>query len=477
MPTKEEKTIRITYDRTQPDADKKFLYTLAKKTMELPTLTEDERVAFFDDILFRSSVMGIGGCAEYYSTGGDTENMYVLDRAKDGKVRSTIKNYVLILSYDQFFMSLRYNQVAERFELHGEPWTDKVQSKAFRYIEETYDGIKSAADFSHAMNIVSEEISYNPIVHRIERIEWDGHDRIPYFLSEIMGCEDSEYIRECSRLIFHCGISRLMKPGCKVDDVIILQGKQGCGKSTIVEMLAMNDEWFGRVNDIRDNKGAEAVKGKWICEVSELLAFNTARGHEELKSFFDARKDTYRKPYAVNAEDYPRRCIFIGTTNKEQFLTDKTGNRRFYPVQCRSDGNTIHKEKKMIASYIEQCWAQALSLYEKGEIRPYIDPKMHKTAEENRSLAEEDDYRVGLIADYLRDKTAVCTLELWQEALKNGSYANPSRRDSLEIGQIMGRFPMWEREKKLRSFGKYGRQRGWQKVNKDAVEIEEIICQ
>ena len=289
-----------------------------------------------------------------------------------------------------------------------------------------------------------------------------------------MGCEDSEYTRECSRLIFHGGISRLMNPGCKVDDVIILQGKQGGGKSTIVEMLAMQDEWYGRVNDIRDNKGAEAVRGKWICEVSELLAFNTARGQEELKSFFDARKDTYRKPYAVNAEDYPRRCIFIGTTNKEQFLTDKTGNRRFYPVKCRSDGSTLYKEKKMIASYIEQCWAEALMLYEKGEIRPYIDPKKRGIVEKSRQTAVEDDYRVGLIAAYLKDKSAVCTLELWQEALGNGIYTNPSRRDSIEIGQIMGMMEEWEREEHPKVFGRYGTQRGWSKKIAENNGFEEI---
>lgn len=451
---------------------------MMKKAMEVPDLTEEERLAFFDDIIFRSSVIGIDGCAEYYSTGGDTEKANVLDRTNSGKLRSTIKNYVLILGYDQYFMSLRYNLVSERFEFRGEPWTDTEQSKALRYIEETYDGIKSVSDFSHAMNIIAEEISYNPIYYRICDIEWDGHERIPYFLSEIMGCEDSEYTRECSRLIFHGGISRLMNPGCKVDDVIILQGRQGGGKSTIVEMLALSDEWYGRVNDIRDNKGAEAVKGKWICEVSELLAFNTARGQEELKSFFDARKDTYRKPYAVHAEDYPRRCIFIGTTNKEQFLTDKTGNRRFYPVKCHADGNTIYTEKKRITAYIEQCWAEALTLYNKGEIRPYIDPKKRKTAEQYRSLAVEDDYRVGLIADYLRDKTSVCTLELWQEALKNGIYTNPSRRDSIEIGQIMGQFPQWKRMEKLKSFGKYGKQRGWihhKHSEKSEQDFEEII--
>ncbi|MGN1443655.1 MAG: VapE domain-containing protein, partial [Acutalibacteraceae bacterium] len=207
--------------------------------MEVPNLTEEERLAFFDDILFRSSVLGIDGCAEYYSTGGEPDSATALDRKKDGSIRCTIKNYVLILSYDQYFMSLRYNTVAGQFEFHGEPWTDAAQSKALRYIEENYNGIKSATDFTHAMNIIAEEISYNPIYNRISDIDWDGIDRIEHFLSEIMGCKDSEYTRECSRLIFHGGISRLMNPGCKVDDVIILQGRQGSGKSTIVEMLAM----------------------------------------------------------------------------------------------------------------------------------------------------------------------------------------------------------------------------------------------
>ena len=113
-----------------------------------------------------------------------------------------------------------------------------------------YYGIKSREDFLHALNLRKESCAYHPIVERIAAVQWDGTDCIPFFLRDILGAEDTPYTREVSRLIFHCGMARLMNPGCKVDYMPILTGKQGCGKSTAVRLLALEESWYGELPDI-----------------------------------------------------------------------------------------------------------------------------------------------------------------------------------------------------------------------------------
>ncbi len=157
-----------------------------------------------------------------------------------------------------------------------------------------------------------------------------------------MKAEDNEYTREVSRLIFAGGIHRLYSPGCKFDDVPVLIGtSQGEGKSTIVRWLAIHDDHFTEVTEIDGQKGVEQLEGAWICEIAELLALTKAKEQEAVKSYIARLKDKYRKPWGKNTDELPRRCIFIGTTNNEQFLRDKTGNRRFYPVKVNSKGQFI----------------------------------------------------------------------------------------------------------------------------------------
>ena len=117
---------------------------------------------------------------------------------------------------------------------------------------------------------------------------------------------------------------------------VLIGTKQGEGKSTLVRWLAMKDDYFTEVTEIEGQKGMEAVEGAWICEMGELLALTKAREIEAVKSYLTRLADRYRRPFDRRVTDHKRQCIFIGTTNKEQFLTDKTGNRRFYPVKVYS---------------------------------------------------------------------------------------------------------------------------------------------
>lgn len=222
----------------------------------------------------------------------------------------------------------------------------------------------------------------------------------------------------------------------------------------------MRDDFFTEVTEIEGQKGMEAVEGAWICEMGELLALTRAKDVEAVKSFMTRQVDHYRKPYDKRPTDSPRMCVFVGTTNKEQFLTDKTGNRRFYPVKVGQSGYELFDRKEEVQADIRQCWAEAKHLYDMGELLPYADRSLLNEIREKQAESVEDDYRVGMIQAYLEDKTITCCVDIWKNALNN-QFTKPSKRDSVEISLIMDNLAGWNKEKKAVRIGEYGPQKCW----------------
>ena len=169
-------------------------------------------------------------------------------------------------------------------------------------------------------------------------------------------------------------------------------------------------------------------------------------------------------PFDKRVTDHPRQCIFIGTTNKEQFLTDKTGNRRFYPVKVNQSGYELFEHKDEIKAYIRQCWAEALNLYFSGKLAPYADRSLIPQIRAAQDRAVEDDYRIGLISEYLKCKDEVCIIQLWRDALHSDPL-KPTRKESQDIGLIMQSFPEWEKQPSAKRMGEYGVQRYWKRVS------------
>lgn len=398
--------------------------------------------------------------------------------AFDGKGQplSTIDNFLLILRNDKEFESLRFNQLSYAPEhiVDGklERWQDKDDSKARLYIEQKYK-IHNREKLDDALRILFAEREYHPIKQIIEAVEWDGVPRIQTLFIKWLKCEDTPYIREVTRLVFAGGIHRLYNPGCKFDDVAVLIGtKQGEGKSTFARWLAIQDEFFTEVTEIEGQKGIEAIEGAWICEIAELLAVTKTKEVEAVKSYITKLVDRYRRPFDRRTTDHKRQCVFIGTTNKEQFLTDKTGNRRWYPVKVNSSGYDLYDHKEEIQADILQAWAEAKYLYDKGELQPYADRNLLEEIKAKQEQAVEDDYRVGMISDYLshKYKDKVCIMELWKYALDN-EYSKPTRRESNEITIILQNIGGWERGK-IERHQEFGNQMFW--YRKKEIELPPI---
>ena len=326
-------------------------------------------------------------------------------------------------------------------------WTDAEESRMKAYFERQYS-MYSQVKLTDALLIYWHNHKVNPLTDLLDSLEWDGKPRVENFLHEVMKADDSEYTRECSRLIFAGGIHRAYRPGCKFDDMIVLIGTQAAGKSTIVRWLNMEDQFFREIKTISGKEGIEAIRGVWIGEVGELMAMTRVKEAEAVKAYITSQEDSYRPPYQKNVQTIPRRCVFIGTTNNPQFLTDKTGNRRFYPVKVYSFAYKLYDNEQSVREYIRQCWAEAVHLYKEGNLQPFAKAEVLEQIRAAQEAAMEDDWRIGAIEQYLADSkpqqgATVSVIELWHRALGEPEESKPTRKDSIEITQIISNVPGW----------------------------------
>ena len=405
-----------------------------------------------------------------------TDTKSILAPDKDGKPLPVIENFVTIMDNDINYSAIKYNEMLGCAEVHNKGritrWTDADEARSMMYIESKY-GLYNKDKHGAALRLLFEARAYNPIIDIVDSIKWDGKERCRFFLRDWAKVEDTAYSREVSRLIFAGGIHRLYQPGTKFDDVPILIGvKQGEGKSSLIRFLAINDQYYGEVNMMEGQQAIEQLRGRWICEISELLALTKSKEQEAAKAYITRQVDSYRKPWDKNVSDLPRRCIMIGTTNSDSPLTDKTGNRRYYPIEVHCNGYDLFDHEQECRDYILQAWAEARELYRQGKMPNYADRSLTEDYRRAQENATQDDWRVGAIAAFLDRKNPgelTCVREVCHRALSpNPDFPKePSLVESKDIGAIITRLPGWEKAGKKR-MANYGSQRCWVKVGDPA---------
>lgn len=400
----------------------------------------------------------------------------VLEKDAKGNIAKTADNIYRIMCYDPKYRFIRYNLITANAEIQttdrdGTPvitaWSDADEADSRTYIEKHY-GISQLQKHTDALRLLFRDREYNPIIDIIEPVKWDGVERCERFLPTWGKTEDTPYTREVSRLIFAGGIWRLYQPGCKFDDVPILIGtKQGEGKSSLIRFLAINDQYYGECNQFDGQQAIEQLSGKWICEISELLALTRKKEVEASKAYITRTFDHYRKPFDRNTVDLPRRCIFLGTTNNAQPLVD-TQNRRWYPVTMHTSGYDLFDHEDEIREYIVQCWAEMRDKYKAHEksAQNFAKRELLETYREQQDAARQDDWREGAIRAYLENKAPgdiVCIRELTNKALANGGIGHdPTVVESKDLGMLMSRMDDWTLVGAKR-YAEYGVQRSWQK--------------
>ena len=413
----------------------------------------------------------------------DTDNK--LSKSENGRrVNKTIDNFKIILENDKNLNKhIQYNMFSHRIEhvdfndkgelIEVRGWTDTDESQYINYIENTYE-LYDEKKYERAFKIVARSKGYHPIKDLIEDGKWDGIKRIDNFLKDILKCDgDNDYLREVSRMIFYGGISRIYEPGIKFDYMPVLSGKQGIGKSTIISWLALNHSYYKEVTTIKDKEGVECIQGGWICEFSELMAFRGNNNNESLKAFITRQIDRCRMSYDRYTSEFPRTCIFIGTTNEVDYLNDETGNRRFLPLTMTLDVGELYKNKEYIQEYISQCWKEALELYRKGKTYLTIPKEYLELVSVYQNNAMVEDVKLQAVESYLDEKEVgyrVCTYEIAINVFGKLK-KDVNKADSKIIMKYMLKQDNWV-YKSSTYLPDYGNQRYWLKVWKSDREIK-----
>lgn len=267
---------------------------------------------------------------------------------------------------------LELNAMTGRAELARGPLRDEDVYAVRAEIERRFSGgvdkngnevgLKvSQADVFAAVQQIASAQPYHPVREYLAGLTWDGVDRLDHVVEDLFGGERTPLNQAMVRRWFISAIARAHKPGCKVDTVLILVGEQGARKSGFFGLIA-GDWHIDTAVDVQDKDSFQVLRRAWVYEWAELEVLRRARDAEAVKSFLSSRIDTYRPSYGRFVVDVPRGCVIVGTTNRDEFLADETGNRRFWPVRT---GRKIDPDQ--VIAQRDQLWAEALTRYHRGE--------------------------------------------------------------------------------------------------------------
>ena len=414
---------------------------------------------------------------------------------KSLQLKNTLRNLTLILENDPNLRDIVFNQHLDGMEIKGDVpwkhpskfWRDADDAQLISYVDENY-GTFSQRYFDIAVAKVTDDRSYHPIREFLQALpEWDKVKRVDTLLIDYLGAADNKYVRAVTRKTLCAAACRVLNPGCKFDTMLVLNGSQGIGQSTLIAKLG--GEWFSdslSLNDTKDKTAAEKLQGYWILEIGELAGLRKAEV-ETLRSFLSRQNDIYRASFGKRTTPHPRQCVFFGTTNAESgYLRDTTGNRRFWPVKTPGGGSK--RSWDVTQEDVLQIWAEVMHYVKVGE-KLYLDPEVEALAKAEQREAMESDEREGLVREYLEAllpdnwddmdtferrnfldgtgkadigkkgtirRTQVCNMEIWCECFGK-ERSNLKRADSNELSGILVKLG-WVRLDRKERVANYGPQ-------------------
>ena len=453
---------------------------------ELKTLT-DEEMERMATVLFASGFME--RMAKKIATDGGTNNeadndeiserrmqvKQLLETDPKGTPLQTNNNCKTALREDPVLKdAIRFNELNERVDIiNPVPWrrstaalTDVDVANLITYLEVHY-GLKDDRKIERAIKTVSFDNPYHPIKQYWESIVWDGTERVRHALHHFLGADESELNYQALKIFMLGAISRVYDPGHKFDYMICLVGGQGAGKSTFLRFLAIEDRYF--TDDLKNLEGDdvfEKLQGHMIVEMAEMLATVRASNAEEIKAFITRQVDVYRIRYDKFVSEHPRKCVFAGTSNKRQFLPpDKSGNRRFIPIECHASLAEVHilDDEEESRKYIEQMWAEMMVIFRSGDYSLTLSKEMQEELELLQEDFVPEDPMETEIRDFLdaTKENYVCVQMLFYKALGHSSlFDKPKQGEARLIANIMDNIPGWKRVSS-HNFFDYGKQRGW----------------
>jgi len=426
-----------------------------------------------------------------------------LEYTAKGNIVASIGNAVTILSNDHRLAGrIRFNEFASRYEIIKDlpwkkapsTWSDTDDASLRYYLEKAY-GLVAPAKIADAVSVVLDRYKYHPVRDYLDGLTWDGQPRLDTLLADWIGVEqDTSYIHAVTRKALTAAVARVYKPGIKFDYMLVIRGPQGVGKSMLLKKLAGN--WVQEtMTTVEGKEACEQLRGYWIIEMGELSATRKA-DNEAIKLFLSRQTDTYRVPYGKRLSEFPRQCIFIGTTNSPTYLSDPSGNRRYWPVTVTGRDPLCGSWMDLHQDYVDQIWAEAVFRFRAGESLYLDDPALAAEAMLQQAAVRKESEKAGVIEAFLdrllpenwpnmdlgerrnwlagydfegapvgkiqRDR--VCVMEIWAECF-GGDPGRIKRVEADEIHDVLMELPGWARHEKGTGklyFGKlYGHQRAY----------------
>lgn len=393
------------------------------------------------------------------------------------RVLNTVQNLQLIMLNHPDLKGIAFNEMdglihitkAVPWNKKLTTWSDKDSSKLYVWLSNQYTDFKRN-DISDVLDEVSGLRQYHPVREYLDNLpEWDCVPRAKTLFIDYLGAEDCTYVKEITALWLTAAVARIYQPGCKFDNMIVLSGPMGIGKSTLLDKLG--GDWFSdnlTFEDMKSKEGSEKIQCTWINEIAELKGMRKV-DVESVKSFISRRIDKYRPSYGKHTEDHERGCVFIGTTNAGAYLKDITGNRRFWPIACK-EGSKL-KAWSMTREDRDQIWAEVKQVFydEIYGSKLVLSKKLEKELTKKQTEALEGAEQEGDIELYLErllpenwneldipdridwlgsektgtvERTRVCVAEIWSECFRQSSIRR-RRADSDDIIRTLLRLG-WE---------------------------------
>ena len=352
-----------------------------------------------------------------------TDVKEMLTKHSNGEVQRTIQNCITILQNDHVLAdAIRMNLLSERIDIVkpvGWPRSGKTLNDTdMKYILRRMEkyGISSEKKIESAIRIVANENRYHPIRDYLNGLKWDGTGWIAHVLHHFLGAAEDEYTCEAMKIFLLGAIKRVFQPGCKFETMLCLVGGQGAGKSSFFRLLAVKDEWFS--DDLR--------------RLDDDNVYRKLQGH-----------------WIIEMSE------MIATANAK----------------------SIEEESR---AYIDQLWAEAMTIYNSGDSRLAFSPAMQETLQAHQQDFMQEDAQAGMIYAFLEDYTGdrVCSKQLYAEALGNTNI--PAEWETRAICEIMntgisrGDIQGWQAHKIAKRYPKYGVQKGWERVTSPETGAEDF---